>query len=151
MGSSYTSFKDHGFWSRDGLLELWLKLLAHNLPKDSAGSEWLKLLREEWLLQSSGIFNGFVSAQMNELLDKDEKVRVVISVADQVIGTVRAWGPTLSVQALEKLGIEDICDGDFPIAFLEEIHETFSKLLRGELAWDRSTSPMLPVSLKIRS
>ncbi len=150
MGSSYTSFKDHGFWSHDGLLELWLKLLAHNLPKDSPGSEWLKLLREEWLLQSSGIFNGFVSAQMNELLDKDEKVRVVISVADQVIGTVRACGPTLSVQALEKLGIEDSYD-DFLIAFLEEIHEAFTKLLRGELAWDQSTSPKLPVSLKLQS
>ncbi len=150
MGSSYTSFKDHGFWSRDGLLELWLKLLAHNLPKDSPGSEWLKLLREEWLLQSSGIFNGFVSAQINELLDEDQKVRVVISAADHVIRTVRACGPTLSVQALEKLGIEDSYD-DFPIAFLEEIHEAFSKLLRGELAWDQSTSPKLPVSLKLQS
>ena len=33
--SSYTSFKDHGFWSRDALLELSLKLLAYHLPKDS--------------------------------------------------------------------------------------------------------------------
>ena len=150
MGSSYTSFKDHGFWSRDGLLELWLKLLAHNLPKDSPGSEWLKLLREEWLLQSSGIFNGFVSAQLNELLDEDEKVMVVISAADHVIRTVSACGPTLSVQVLEMLGIEDSYD-DFPIAFLEEIHEAFTKLLRGELAWDQSTSPKLPVSLKLLS
>jgi hypothetical protein len=54
------------------------------------------------------------------------------------------------VQVLEKLGIEDSYD-DFPIAFLEEIHEAFTKLLRGELAWDQSTSPKLPVSLKLLS
>lgn len=147
MGSSYTSFKDHGFWSRDGLLELWLKLLANNLPGGIGANEWLRPVREDWLLQSSGIFNGFVSAHLNELLDQDEKVKTIISVADRVIDTARAGGTTLSKQALEKLGIGDCCD-DLPTAFLEEIHEAFTKLLRGELDWDQATSPMLPILSK---
>lgn len=144
MGNSYTSFKDHGFWSRDGLLELWLKLLANNLPTDIHENEWLKPVREEWLLQSSGLFNGFVSAQLDVFLDQDEKVRTIISVADRAIDAVRAGGTALSSQALEKLGIEDSFD-DLPTGFLEEIHEAFTKLLRGELAWDQTTSPTLPI------
>ena len=40
MGSSFTGYRGHGFWARDGILATWLEALAEVVPGDAPA--WLR-------------------------------------------------------------------------------------------------------------
>lgn len=46
MGSSFTGYRGHGFWARDGILETWLAALADVVPADATG--WLAVAARRW-------------------------------------------------------------------------------------------------------
>ncbi len=68
-----------GFWMRDEMLELWLRLLSLHLPelptvvKNSATAD----IRNKWLLASRGYFNGCVPHEMEFACSTPERTHVV--------------------------------------------------------------------------
>ena len=60
MGSTFVSVGECGFWLRDSLLELWLRLASLHIedPQESGGVA--AKIRDQWLLASRGCFNGCV-------------------------------------------------------------------------------------------
>ena len=144
MGSSFTRFHDKGFWSRDHLLEVWLRLAALNLPREAYAGGWLRHVRDEWLLQSSGMFGGYITPNLDQLADTPEKVEQLLAVSDRTIEAVRRCGETVPAAALNLIADSGTFTQDYPVDYLEEIHDAFCRLLRRELTWDVSSSPTLP-------
>ncbi len=68
----FTEYRGRGFWSRDGLLELWLALLVDELDRQQA-SGWKKRMRDDWLAQATIVFDGVMAAQLDDHIDDDAK------------------------------------------------------------------------------
>ena len=72
MGTSFVTITDGitgdepGFWMRDEMLELWLRLLSLHLPEPNDNGENTATpdIRNRWLLASRGYFNGCVPHEM---------------------------------------------------------------------------------------
>jgi hypothetical protein len=84
MGSSFTEFKGYGFWSRDHFLEEWLRELAAECRKQAPAQPWLVAACGHWELQATGIFNGWVHANLDEFLTDSERVYLITSMSERV-------------------------------------------------------------------
>ncbi|MCB8977534.1 MAG: hypothetical protein H6657_08950 [Ardenticatenaceae bacterium] len=115
MGSSFTQFRDHGFWSRDHFLEGWLDVLAAECMKHMPALPWLEAACKHWELQATGIFNGCVHAKLDEFLTDEERVSFIISISERV---------------------KDRFPQDHP---LNQTGDLFVRLLKGELTTDASS------------
>lgn len=132
MGNSCVSFRDRSFRSRDTLLELWLRLLALNLPQEQYKREsWIHDLRNEWLFQASGMWNGVISPQLDEYCTTQERIEVVLGASDRLMERLRECGDSIGRRELGLLGLGRF-DADCPIEFFEQMHECFRALLAGE-------------------
>lgn len=140
MGNSYVSFQDRSFRSRDSLLELWFRLLALNLPQDQYKREsWIHELRNEWLFQASGMWNGLIAPQLDEYCTTQERIDVVLDASDRLMGRLRECGESVGGHELSLIGLGRF-EADYPIGHFEQMHERFRALLTG--------SP-LPLSPKV--
>ena len=145
MGSSFTEFRGKGFWSRDGLLEAWLRVLSLHLDDEVYAPGWQHDLRNEWLLVSAGFFNGFVSASLDKFLTDDARIAAVLRASERSIQCLRAFGAYVPAAFLNALGLSPFT-ADLPIEWFERIADWFDRLLSGELMTDASTSPTLPAT-----
>jgi hypothetical protein len=133
MGSSFTKFRANGFWSRDPILEIWLRSVALHLGAQADQLDnWAHSFRDELLYASSGRCNGFVSASLDEFLIDESRVQMVVEASDRAIKRLRAVGPTLPAAFLSALGT-GIFDVDLPLTRFEFIHDTFNALLLAKL------------------
>ena len=147
MGSSFTEFRGKGFWSRDWLLEAWLRILSLHLEDEVHQPGWQHDLRDEWLLKSAGFFIGCISASLDDFLIDDERIAVILRVSERSLQSLRAFGPYVPCAFLNALGITgSYYTSDLPIDWFERIAQCFTLLLRGELTTDASTSPVLPAT-----
>jgi hypothetical protein len=144
MGSSYTEFRDKGFWSYDGLLEVWLRLLSLHFKGDVYTPGWQQDLRDHWLWCSGVGINGCIVAALDEFLTDEERIGIVIEASDRCAKNVKAFGKSIPAVTLNLLGLEGQFNGDIRVEWVELIAERFSALLRGELTTDAKTSPVLP-------
>jgi hypothetical protein len=84
VGSSFTRFREYGFWSRDQFIEEWLRHLAAEGRKQTPLAPWLVTACEHWELQATGIFSGWVQANLDELLTDADRVSLIISISERV-------------------------------------------------------------------
>jgi hypothetical protein len=84
VGSSFTEFRDYGFWSRDQFIEAWLRALAAECRKLEASEPWLAEACEHWELQATGIFSGWVHAMLDEFLTDADRVSLITSISERV-------------------------------------------------------------------
>src|SRR5688572_23131272 len=70
-----------GFWMSDGMLELWLRLLALHLPDpmDDGRYAAVRGIRDQWLLGSRGFFMGCVPHGLEEACGSTEGQALVRS------------------------------------------------------------------------
>ena len=85
MGSSFTEFNGYGFWSRDYFLEGWLRELAAECRKQAPLPSWLRAACEHWELQATGIFIGWVHANLDEFLTDAERISLILSASERVM------------------------------------------------------------------
>lgn len=137
MGTTFvTADGDHGYWMRDGTLELWLRLLALHLPEQplSAGvDEPVKKMRNQWLLASSGGFTGCVPVALDEACSTEVGRSAVNAALASLLARLRAAPPELDPRTLDLLGL----DGPFasPVATrrLIEVAQAFRSICAGEV------------------
>ncbi|CAN5822960.1 hypothetical protein BH09VER1_BH09VER1_41440 [soil metagenome] len=77
MGSSYTKYRGHGFWSYDDFLERLVGDVAAMIRERPKPEQWLADLASHWELQSSGNFSGWIHLQFDEFL-LSEKNRIEV-------------------------------------------------------------------------
>lgn len=133
MGNSYVSFQNRRFRSRDSLLEVWFRLLALNLPSQQYNTDsWIHDLRDEWLFQASGLWNGVVSPQLDKYCTSQERIDVVICASDFLMEQLDKCGDTIGRNELGLLGVGSF-DDDFSVRRLREFHGQFRALLTDEV------------------
>jgi hypothetical protein len=146
MGSSFTQFREKGFWSRDGLLEAWLRVVSLHMDTEAHNPGWQHDLRDNWLLVSAGLFPGCISPSLDDFLTDTDRIAAILRASDRAIQSLRKFGPYVASAHLNALGLAGT--KDLPTEWFELIYDCFCALLRGELATDASTSPVLPATQK---
>ncbi|BDS07412.1 hypothetical protein NT6N_24520 [Oceaniferula spumae] len=132
MGNSYVTFQNLSFRSRDTLLELWLRLLALNLPDDQYKPKtWIHELRNEWLFQASGLWNGVISPQLDKFCTTQERIEVVLATSNRLMVRLKACGDVVGSRELGLLGLGSF-EVDYPVHYFEQMHERFEALLLGQ-------------------
>ncbi len=109
---------------------------------------WQHDLRDKWLLGSAGGFSGCISPGLDEFLTDSNRVQTILQVSERAVRSLRGFGTYVPAVFLNGLGISGPFAADLPVDWFELMHSRFAALLRGELATDASTSPVLPATRK---
>ena len=136
MGTSYVELGDKGFWMRDQLLQLWLRLLALHV-EETVKAESLALartIRDNWLLQSRLGFNGCMSAGLEEATRTAEGVSIVQGAIASLMLALQRAPAHISGDTLNLLGFEGWrFQPDFETDRLIEVGRAFTDLLNGKI------------------
>jgi hypothetical protein len=146
VGSSFTKYGDRGFWSRDVSIEMWLYLLTQEVRRLDDPPEWLCAAAEDWQIQATAGMGGCVSARLDKHAPTPERAAVILGLAERVLSGLRERGEVLPAEWLNSLGLSGpgaSFTRDVPTELFIRVGEAFIRLLRGEVTWDASTSPVL--------
>jgi hypothetical protein len=155
MGTTFVTLsremsgKEPGFWMRDGMLELWLRLLALHLPEptDRGEHQATRKIRNQWLLASRGYFGGCVPHGMEDACATQEGRAVVRRAIDSLVAALQQTETPLDADTLKLLGIEG---GQFtaPIErqWLQDIGQAFLDLLDGKVSCVPASTEVMPGS-----
>jgi hypothetical protein len=150
MGSSFvTSDGEHGFWMTDGVLDLWLRLLALHLPEPTDRDpqtlrQVTREIRNQWLLASKGFFAGCVPVGLDQALSTSDGKDVVVAGIRSLRKALSGAPPKISKDALNLLGFEGfVWVEDFETRRLIEVADAFLELVDGTIKdTARSTNRM---------
>ena len=95
MGSSFTEYRERGFWSRDASIELWLYLLAQEVRRLDDPPAWLREAAEDWHLQATVGMGGCVSAGLDQYVPTPERAAVILGLAERALARLRERGEVL--------------------------------------------------------
>jgi hypothetical protein len=155
MGTTFVTLRDEapeedrGFWMSDGMLEIWLRLLAFHLPEPTDSGEYKATLeiRNQWLLASRGYFGGCVPHGMEQACATQEGRTVVRIAIDSLLAALQQTKTPLDPDMLNLLGIEG-CNFAGPIEriWLQDIGHAFLDLLDGKIIGTASSAEVMPGS-----
>ena len=145
MGSSFTRYQGKGFWTRDGQIEVWLYLLVAEIDRLESPPEWLRELRQDWLVQSTLGASGCVSAGLDDVATSLERVETLVELSYRALSRLRERGPRLTLEVPFSYGTNgpDTLCIDRDIRIFSCVGEAFIELLRCRVTTDASTSPSL--------
>lgn len=144
--SRTTSGPSPGFWMNDGLLELWLRLLALHLPEptDSGKHAATRDIRDTWLFASRGYCMGCVPHGLGDACATVEGQGVISSAIASLLAALRRGQAPLDAHTLNLLGIE----GEFTLPierqWLIDVGHAFLDLLAGKLSCDETSAQIMP-------
>jgi hypothetical protein len=149
MGSSFVTIDDeHGFWMQDGILTVWLRLLALHIrePNDNDSPQahtTAKRIRDQFLLASKVYFGGCVPHGLEEAAATAEGAAFVRSAVESLLQALEKVPQFLSKDVLNLLAIEDsVFVEDFETWRLVEVAHAFLGLLDGMITGTGSTAFM---------
>jgi hypothetical protein len=154
MGTTFVTLsrevtgKEAGFWMRDGMLELWLRLLALHLPEPTDSGEHIATvaIRNQWLLASRGYFGGCVPHSMEDACATAEGRAVIRIAIDSLLTALQRGSTALEAGMLDLLGIEGIQFAPIERRWLQEIGQAFIDLLDGKITGTASSTEVIPGS-----
>lgn len=146
--SREVSGKEPGFWMRDGMLEVWLRLLALHLPEpnDNGDHQATLPIRNQWLLASRGYFGGCVPHGMEDACATQPGRDVVRIAIDSLLGAIGQSPKPLDSDTLNLLGIEGIQFAPIERNLLQEVGYAFLDLLDGRITGTASSTDVMPGS-----
>lgn len=147
MGTSFVSISGHGFWVRDGLLELWLRLLALHLEDPAEPGMLTTTIRDQWLLASRGYFNGCVPVGLEEAVSTEEGAALVRAAVDSLLKALSDAPDQLGKEVFNLMGFSGVTfTRDIEAWRLIEVGRAFLDLLDGKISSDPSDDPLMPGS-----
>ena len=139
MGTTFISLEHDvvenmiGFWMRDSVLELWLRLLALHIPETRENEEVSYKIRNHWLLASQIHFNGCVPHMLEEDASTEEGRVIIRAAIHSLLPRLQKAPPILNEKILDLLGFEESWNFEFETFRLIEVGEAFLALLDGKL------------------
>jgi len=147
MGTSFVHIGEKGFWMRDSILELWLRLLALHIAdpeEESIGQQ----IRDGWLLASRGYFLGHVPVRLEEAVSTDEGRRIVLAAIESLMIALERGATRLDHGTLNLLGFYGgQFTGEVEANRLIEVGKAFRSLLAGEIETDARSTEFMPGSM----
>jgi hypothetical protein len=147
VGSSFVAIDGRGFWVRDGILELCLRLLALHLEEPSnaePSASPVFRIRDGWLLASRGYFGGWVPDGLEEATGNAEGRAVVLRALGSLLGALGSAPPVLNAGILNLLGNEHVWPADVKTAALMEVAQALLDLIEGRIGTDPSNTTFMP-------
>lgn len=145
MGTSFVEVNDQGFWMRDSILELWLRLVALQFDEPAKDDTVIRALRDEWLLASSGHFNGCVPLDLDADLATDEGKKIIIESIEKLLVLLRKSPEKLNKDVLNLIGIESgHFSQDIDSWRLIEVSEAFLDLIDGRFTGTAAVTDFMP-------
>src|SRR4051794_15558123 len=112
MGSTFVSVGKHGFWLRDSLLELWLRLASLHIEDPTESGSLATKIRDQWLLASRGYFNGCVPVAIGEHIATPEGKQLLRGAIQSLQKSLKAAPGKIGCEALNLLGMDGRVEGD---------------------------------------
>jgi len=133
MGTTFVTLsredseKETGFWMHDGMLEIWLRLLALHLPEPTDNGEHRATIeiRNRWMLASRGYFGGCVPHRMEDACATPEGRAVIRDAIDSLLAALQKGSAPLDAGTLDLLGIAGIQFASIERRWLREIGQVF--------------------------
>jgi hypothetical protein len=146
--SHEVSGNEQGFWMRDVMLEIWLRLLALHLPEPADNGEHQATfkIRNQWLLASRGYFNGCVPHGLEDACATKEGRAVVRAAIDSLLAALQQARTPLDAETLNLLGVEGTQFASIERKWLQEIGYAFLDLLDGKITGVPSSTEVMPGS-----
>jgi hypothetical protein len=143
-----TSGNEPGFWMRDGMLNLWLRLLALHLPEptDSGEHRASTEIRDRWLLASRGYFGGCVPHHMEDACSTQAGRDVVRIAIGSLLKALDLAPKPLDSDTLDLLGVEGFRFASIERESLREIGYAFLDLLDGKITCTALSTEIMPGS-----
>ena len=154
MGTTFVTLSredsenETGFWMRDQMLEIWLRLLALHLPEPTDSGEHRATLeiRNQWLLASRGYFRGCVPHRMEDACATPEGRAVIRDAIDSLLAALHKGTAPLDAGTLDLLGIEGIPFASVERRWIQEIGQAFIDLLDGRIIATAASTDVMPGS-----
>jgi hypothetical protein len=148
MGTTFVQIDDRGFWMRDNVLQLWLRLLALNIPEPKPDDSEALQIRNQWLLASTGYFTGCVPDGLPEAVATPTGKQTVIRAVDALMAALSEAPPTLDKGFLNLLGFEDACNEGFEVWRLVQVGTAFRDLIDGKITSTAESTEFMPGSMR---
>ncbi len=166
MGTSYVTFGRKadadgvsrggdlaGFWMTDGLLELWLRLLALHvedaLPGEPERGAIARAIRDDWLLASRGWFGGCVPHGLQEAVATEEGMDIVRRAICSLQAALAASPDELTPETLNLMGIERAFAMPIATWRLRDTAVAFLDLLEGRITSTNHDCALMPGSIPL--
>ena len=108
--------------------------------------DWLLKAADDWHIQGTVGMGGCVSAMLDEFATTPEQVKIILELSERALTWLNRQGDILPASFLNTFGIGGpgvSFTKDVPTEVFSRVGEAFIRLLRGEIVWDASTSPVL--------
>ena len=147
MGTSFVSIGERGFWMRDSVLELWLRLLALHVQDPVESGTVATKIRDQWLLASRGFFNGCVPDGLEEAVSTAEGASLVRAAIQSLLQALEAAPTYLSKDVFNLMGFsEGTFTRDIETRRLVEVGQAFLDLLDGKITAGPGDTTFMPGS-----
>ncbi len=143
-----TTGDEPGFWMTDGMLSLWLRLLALHLPEPNDLGEHTATpeIRNRWLLASGVYFGGCVPHDMEFATATPERQNVARMAIDSLMAALDKSSSPLNADTLNLLGIEGRDFFDIDRSSVKDIGYAFRDLLDGRIEATARSTEIMPGS-----
>jgi len=147
MGTTFVDIGGHGFWMRDGILELWLRLLALHLEDPTLPGTVATTIRDQWLLASRGYFNGCIPVGLADAVSTSEGNALVRNAIHSLLTALQTAPPYLDKGVLNIMGFNDgEFTDDFESRRLIAVGQAFLSLLDGTITTGPDDTSFMPGS-----
>ncbi|MEM6469291.1 MAG: hypothetical protein AAF802_06955 [Planctomycetota bacterium] len=148
MGTTFVGIGDNGFWMRDGVLELWLRLLALHLEDPADDSSPCDAIRSQWLLASRGSFNGCVLLDLGSDISTAAGRKLILEAITSLRSSLENSPETLDHHVLNLLGFSGPFSGNPETWRLIDVADAFVDLIEGRVTRTVETTEWMPGSTK---
>jgi hypothetical protein len=145
VGTTFVGIGDRGFWMRDSVLELWLRLLALHVEDPVESGSLATKIRDQWLLASRGFFIGCVPEGLEEAVSTPEGEALVRAAIHSLLEALKAAPSHLSKDVFNLMGFTGgTFTADIETGRLVEVGHAYLDLLDGKITAGPSDTSFMP-------
>jgi hypothetical protein len=144
MGSSFVRISDRGFWIYDGLLEVWLRLLALHIEDPLENQSVGATIRNQWLIGSRGYFVGCVPDGLEDAVSTEEGVALVRAAIESLVKALAVAPSQLNPEVFNLMGMSGTFMGQIETQRLIEVGQAFLDLMDGKITSGPGDDALMP-------
>ncbi len=150
MGTTYVEIDNNGFWMKDGILELWLRLVSLHIRDENDDIAPAHVIRNQFLLASRGYFVGCVPHGIEQAVSSNEGKLAVLDAIESLRQTLSHAPKKLDKGVLNVIGIEGQFITDFETSRLVDVCNAIEDLIKGKIKnTDVSDTSFMPGSKNV--